>query len=360
MSLQHAGCDSRAMSDGRPPIVELRPWRPDDLELMTALLGDPAMTEHLGGPETPEQLKDRLDRYLGMTPVDGRMFVITVGPERQAAGSVGYWPHEAGSLETGSSVLPAFQGRGVATEGTARCLDIAAAEGGSGTIHAYPSVDNVASNALCRTLGFVLLREEQFEYPKGHWMRCNDWSLDLVARAVATARYDIVGQRVALGPVRPELYPLHQTWLNDPEVAWNVFGEPVRRSYDDERDWIEAFVAIPTNRLWLIYRTDESRPIGVTALTEIDARAATATFRTLIGAARDRGQGFGQEASELVLRHAVDDLRLREIGLTVYGYNLAGLRLYERLGFREVERHPMQTEREGRRWDAIRMTKAVA
>ena len=33
------------------------------------------------------------------------------------------------------------------------------------------------------------------------------------------------------------------------------------------------------------------------------------------------------------------------------------MRLYERLGFREVERHPMQHERDGRRWDVIRMAR---
>ena len=42
------------MPDDERPTIELRPWSPDDLDLMTALLGDPAMTEHLGGPESPE------------------------------------------------------------------------------------------------------------------------------------------------------------------------------------------------------------------------------------------------------------------------------------------------------------------
>ncbi len=120
------------MAGDAAPEIELRPWSPDDLDLMVALLGDPAMTEYLGGPETPEALRKRLDRYLAMTPAEGRMFVIAVGPRRQPAGSVGYWPHESGSLETGWSVLPAFQGRGVATRGTSQCLDIAAAVGGSG------------------------------------------------------------------------------------------------------------------------------------------------------------------------------------------------------------------------------------
>ena len=172
-------------------------------------------------------------------------------------------------------------------------------------------------------------------------------------------RYEIVGERVALGSVRPELYPLHVTWLNDPEVAWNVFGAPVQRSFEEEREWIEAFLADPGSRLWLIHRIDEGRPIGLASLSAIDVEPGTATFRTLIGDARDRGLGFGREASELVLRHAFDRLGLYEIRLDVFGYNAPGIRLYERLGFHEVERRPMQLERDGRRWDVIRMAKSV-
>ena len=106
-----------------------------------------------------------------------------------------------------------------------------------------------------------------------------------------------------------------------------------------------------------MYRTDEARPIGLAALTEVGIPEGSAEFRTLIGDARDRGHGFGRESSELVLRFGFEELGLREIRLDVYGYNAAGLRLYERLGFREVERHPMKIERDGRRWDVIRMTR---
>ena len=34
-------------------------------------------------------------------------------------------------------------------------------------------------NAICRKLGFALLEACEFEFPKGHFMTCNDWRLDL-------------------------------------------------------------------------------------------------------------------------------------------------------------------------------------
>jgi RimJ/RimL family protein N-acetyltransferase len=48
-------------------------------------------------------------------------------------------------------------------------------------MHAFPNVDNAPSNAICRKLGFELLEALEFEYPKGHFMTCNDWRLYLRA-----------------------------------------------------------------------------------------------------------------------------------------------------------------------------------
>jgi RimJ/RimL family protein N-acetyltransferase len=48
-------------------------------------------------------------------------------------------------------------------------------------LHAFPSVDNAPSNAICRKLGFTLLGECELEYPPGRVMRCSDWRLELFA-----------------------------------------------------------------------------------------------------------------------------------------------------------------------------------
>jgi RimJ/RimL family protein N-acetyltransferase len=151
-------------------------------------MGDPAMTIHLGGPESPAKIRERHERYCRGSGKD-RMFAIIVGPAHQAAGSVGYWErvwqgHPV--WETGWSVLPEFQGQGVATRATAAVVERARAEGSHQFIHAFPSVDNGPSNSICRKLGFTLREEVEFEYPPGHLMRCNDWRLDLIARARET------------------------------------------------------------------------------------------------------------------------------------------------------------------------------
>jgi hypothetical protein len=105
-------------------VVNIRPWSDGDLHLLERLLGDPAMNVHLGGPETPEQIRQRHGRYCRLTHSGpGSMFVITIGLDKISAGSVGFWEKE-------------WQG------------------------------------------------EYDFEYPPGNFIRCNDWFLDLFADKV--------------------------------------------------------------------------------------------------------------------------------------------------------------------------------
>jgi RimJ/RimL family protein N-acetyltransferase len=163
--------------------VDIRSWSEDDLALLERLMGDSRMTEHLGGPESPEKIRQRHERYLrGIPPGEGQMFVIVVGEERLPAGNAGYWVSDwddSSVWETGWSVLPEFQGRGIATSAVALVLQRVQAEQRFRYIHAFPSVENAPSNAICRKLGFDCLGEFDIEYPPGTFMRANNWRFDL-------------------------------------------------------------------------------------------------------------------------------------------------------------------------------------
>jgi RimJ/RimL family protein N-acetyltransferase len=138
------------------------------------------MTAFLGGPESPEKLADRHRRYVDNS-APGQMYVIVV-EEGAKAGSIGFWEHEENGetvWETGWAILPEHQGKGIATAAIAEVAKAASAQGSHRTLHAYPGVENEASNALCRKAGFTLIEQRDFEYPKGHWMTCNDWVLEL-------------------------------------------------------------------------------------------------------------------------------------------------------------------------------------
>ena len=169
------------MTDGDQ--IRLEPWAPDDLPLLERTMGDAEMTVHLGGPEDATKLADRQTKYEGLASSGkGRMFKIVDATTDERLGSVGYWNKAWNDMivyETGWLVVPEAQGRGIATIATAQAMTRAKEDGKHRYVHAFPSVDNLASNAICRKLGFEFLGEHDFEFPPGHWMRCNDWRLDL-------------------------------------------------------------------------------------------------------------------------------------------------------------------------------------
>jgi len=143
------------------------------------------MMTYLGGPESEEKLQERHTRYLAIDGTGtGRVFVITVGPERTAAGWVGYWQttwQEEPAWETGWSVLPAFQGRGLATRGAALAMEVLASEGRYRFVYAFPAVDNAPSNAVCTKLGMEMVGTESLEYPPDSDLRmdCAIWRREL-------------------------------------------------------------------------------------------------------------------------------------------------------------------------------------
>jgi RimJ/RimL family protein N-acetyltransferase len=165
--------------DNQP--VRIVPWGDGDLPLLEKIVGDPAMMVHLGGPESAGKIAKRQARY---ARAGSAQFKVVDEATGEGVGWVGYWERawRGGTVyETGWSVLPAFQGRGIAASATTQLIELARRERKHRFLHAYPAVANAASNAICRKLGFTLLGAHQFEYPPGTGplMRCNDWRLDL-------------------------------------------------------------------------------------------------------------------------------------------------------------------------------------
>jgi len=161
--------------------VHLERWSAGDHALLTALNGDEAQMAHVGGAETAAKIADRQARYAA----DPRQFRIVDDATGAGAGWVGFWERAwrgATVYEIGWSVLPAFQGRGLASAATALAIAQArrTGRGAIAAVHAFPGVDNAPSNAVCRRVGFELVEADMtFEYPPGTMMVCNDWRLAL-------------------------------------------------------------------------------------------------------------------------------------------------------------------------------------
>lgn len=173
---------------------------------------------------------------------------------------------------------------------------------------------------------------------------------------VAQPIVNIVGERVALGPIRRDLLPLYQRWLNDFGTLRTLAIAPHPLTMEGETAWYERAAGSDASVAhFTIYETTAWRPIGNAQWRGIDYRNRTAEMAIFIGDAADRGKGYGTEATCLMLDYAFAGLGLHSAMLTSYAFNLAGQRAYEKAGFRVFGRRRECHWMGGRLWDEVYM-----
>jgi RimJ/RimL family protein N-acetyltransferase len=165
----------------------------------------------------------------------------------------------------------------------------------------------------------------------------------------------IVGATVTLGPLRRDLVPLYQRWVNNFDTQRTLGGLPEPITYERELARYARLSTADDEVLFTIYVRETSQPIGITELKAIDWRSRSATFVIFIGETAARGRGYGTETAQLILDYAFTALGLHNVDLQAYEFNLAGLKAYERAGFRTIGRRRQSCWMGGRFWDIIHM-----
>jgi diamine N-acetyltransferase len=89
---------------------------------------------------------------------------------------------------------------------------------------------------------------------------------------------------------------------------------------------------------FLVYERATMRPIGLTAINDVDQRNRTGEFAIVIGERDSWGKGYGTEVARLMLEFAFVGLGLHNVMLIVLAENAGGIKAYERAGFRVIGR----------------------
>ena len=87
---------------------------------------------------------------------------------------------------------------------------------------------------------------------------------------------------------------------------------------------------------FIIYEKENNIKIGYGFVMDIDLYNKEASLALVIGKKDYRGKGYGRESIELLMKHAFIGLNLESIYLEVNDYNIAGIKLYEKVGFKYV------------------------
>jgi RimJ/RimL family protein N-acetyltransferase len=152
------------------------------------------------------------------------------------------------------------------------------------------------------------------------------------------ADYIVVGEKVALGPLRRDLAASYARWANQLEVRRGHEYGGVSTPESQEK-WVDENFERGAKREpgaveFTVYDRGDAAPVGTAGLFGINHAHGRAEFGIAIG--ERRGHGLGTEATRLVLDFAFNVLQLRNVLLETLEWNIAGLTAYERAGFRRI------------------------
>jgi RimJ/RimL family protein N-acetyltransferase len=166
----------------------------------------------------------------------------------------------------------------------------------------------------------------------------------------------IRGQKIYLRAIeRDDLARCH-AWMNEPELRATL-AQRYPMSLAREADWIERVTRgqDPSEIHFAICLAVGDRHVGNCGFVGIDRDNRIATLGILIGEKECRGKGFGTDAIRALCRFAFEEMDLRKIRLDVHADNAAGLKAYERVGFRREGLLREEVHRAGRPVDVVRM-----
>ena len=164
------------------------------------------------------------------------------------------------------------------------------------------------------------------------------------------------GQDICFGPIDHEKDPeIEARWTHDSDFMRMMDVTPARplsaAMLKKQYEKLEKQMEEDKNFYYFTIRArQEDRLIGRAVIQWIEWSNGNGFIRLGIGAAEDRGKGYGSQAMKLLLRFAFDELNLFRLSAIVPEYNTAAIALLQKFGFVEEVRRRLSVEREFGRW----------
>ena len=145
-------------------------------------------------------------------------------------------------------------------------------------------------------------------------------------------------------------------WYADPEIARLARYQATPMRPEEIERFFAARVVGPEALAMAVHEKATDRLVGTCAFSQLDGENGSALYHITIGESDAWGQGYGTEATQLMLDHAFGTLGLHRIALYVFEFNERAIRAYKRCGFVVEGRSRESIWRDGRWWDEMAMS----
>jgi RimJ/RimL family protein N-acetyltransferase len=163
------------------------------------------------------------------------------------------------------------------------------------------------------------------------------------------------GRSVVLRRHRIEDLPHVRRWYSDPELARLTRYSLVPMNDDEVARFFHGRLMSPESVAYAIDIRESGRLIGLTTFSNLDPDNGSVLFHISIGEPDAWGQGYGTEATGLMLHLAFERIGLHRVGLAVFSFNERAIRSYQKSGFHVEGRAREAIVRNGERFDELTM-----
>lgn len=163
----------------------------------------------------------------------------------------------------------------------------------------------------------------------------------------------LIGDKVYLSPIDKNDYVKYTEWVNDMDVAVGMIFATKLIDEESEKNTLERLAKNEFNFAVIANETNEV--IGNVGFPNIDYINRTGEVGIFIGDKNYWGNGYGQQALELLLDFGFNLLNLNNIHLKVYSYNSPAISCYKKIGFKEAGRLREAKIVAGTKYDEIYM-----
>jgi RimJ/RimL family protein N-acetyltransferase len=157
-------------------------------------------------------------------------------------------------------------------------------------------------------------------------------------------------ERLVIRQTTKKDLPLIKSWLEDREGRFFLLSR-----LDNQNQTIEEIFENENNILGTICLKDKT-PIGLIAYLNIDEYHRKAELRKMIGVTKERGKGYGNEATKAWIEYGFFTLNLEKIYLTNVNTNIKNIRINESLGFRVEGLLRNELKIDGEYFDVLQMS----
>lgn len=125
----------------------------------------------------------------------------------------------------------------------------------------------------------------------------------------------------------------NHAFVNDYDTLRGMIsGIPFPASLEDERQWLSSQSSYTRGEYQFAVEDFEGELVGRCGIIKLDWKNRVAELAIMIGSPF-RGRGYGREAMALLCGFCFREMNLHRLKVSVFAFNEAAIRCYERNGF---------------------------